>query len=110
MSPDTIRQLAQNCRRKDMRSLGFPRDWQPYKIQNPEFPGYTFTDISAWEFIADKLEQDPKFDVIPLDNPKGAKALVMKIPLPSDQVLYIKVQIGSGIKAIGRSFHVSDIY
>ena len=111
MNPETLRQLIASCRRKDRRFLGFPRDWNPSRIKNPEIEGYYFTESSAWEFIADKLEAKHPYEVVHLDNPPGALALVMKIQLLAEEpLLYVKVQVGVGNKAIGRSFHYSDHY
>ena len=111
MNSETLRQLIASCRRKHMRVLGFPRDWSATRVKNPENDGYCFTDAGAWEFIADKLETKHKFEEIVLDNPKGALAIVMKIQLTtSEPLLYVKIQLGVGNMAIGRSFHYSDHY
>lgn len=111
MNSDTLRQLIASCRRKDMRSLGFPRDWAPSRIKNPNMDGYFFTEAGAWELIAEKLETGHVFEEIPLDNPKGASAIVMKIQLAtSAPLLYVKIQVGVRNMAIGRSFHYSDHY
>ena len=71
-------------------------------------PGYTFTDDSAWEFIASNLESGRTYEMVTLDFPAGAPAIVMLIPLPSEaKPLYVKVEIGVACKAIGRSFHLT---
>lgn len=111
MNADTLRQLIANCRRKHMRFLGMPRDWAPHRIKHPEIDGFCFTDASAWEFVAEKLEAGHPYEEMLLDNPKGALAIVMHIQLTaSDPLLYVKVQVGVGNKAIGRSFHYSEHY
>lgn len=111
MNEETLRQLIANCRRKNMRSLGFPREWTPEKVKNPEMDGYCFTEVGAWEFVADKLTAGHEFEVMILDNPNGALAIVMKIQLSaSDPSLYVKIQLGAGNKALGRSFHYSNYY
>jgi hypothetical protein len=108
MNADTLRQLIKNCRNKKERFVGFPRDWAPYKIINPAENEECFTDISAWEFIAEKLEAGHEFEEIRLNTPPGALAIVMKIQLTTEApLLYIKIQIGARNKAIGRSFHYS---
>ena len=108
MSPDTLRQLIGNCRIKKERTLGFPRDWIPTKIRNPEANGDYFTEAGAWEFIAAKLEKGHAFDEISLDTPQGATAIVMKIQLKTGEpLLYIKIQVGIRNRPIGRSFHYS---
>lgn len=110
MNSDTLRQLIANCRSKKGRSLGWPLDWAT-RVRNPESDGYFFTEAGAWEFVAGKLEAGHLFDEVVLENPQGALAIVMKIQLTtSDPLLYVKIQIGAGNKAIGRSFHYSDHY
>jgi hypothetical protein len=112
MNADTFRQLVANCRLAKYRFLGFPRDWVPHKVRNPDggfFP--YFTDSSAWDFIAGKLEDGHPFEELTLDEPKGALAIVMHIELhPGEPLLYVKIQVGTGNKAIGRSFHYSEHY
>lgn len=111
INPETLRQLIGNCRKSSGRFLGFPRDWCPFRISNPASPGFYFSDISAWEFIADHLESCHPHEVIELKNPPGALAIVMQIALPGGgQPLYVKVQVGVSNKAIGRSFHLSERY
>lgn len=110
MNPETLRQLITNCRRSDKRVLGFPRDWSPSRVNNPACKGFTFTEAGAWEFVADTLASGHPYDLIPLDTPQNALAVVLKIRLTdTDPLLYVKIQIGAG-KAIGRSFHYSDRY
>jgi hypothetical protein len=109
MDPDlsSIRhQLAVLARRKRARTLGWPRDWQPTEVTNPE-DGQPFTPPGAWEFIADVLEQrsDIQLEVVQLEEPAGASGYVLCVPL-KEAVLYIKLQLGSG-RIIGRSFHYS---
>ena len=109
MHQETLRQLAQNCRRKDCRFLGLPRDWNPGIIENPEFRGFYFTELSAWELIAHLIDTGHPYEDFNFDNPKGAVGIVMKVKLFDDKpLLYIKVQLGANNRAIGRSFHYSD--
>ena len=55
-----------------------------------------------------KLESGHPYDMVTLDVPAGAEALVMLIPLPNERKpLYIKVEVGAACKPIGRSFHLS---
>lgn len=92
--------------------MGLPSDWCPHKILNPEMPpGYYFTDESAWELIASKLESGHPYEETLLTTPLDALALVMLIQLQGyDRHLYVKVQVGKSNKAIGRSFHISHIH
>ena len=58
-----------------------------------------FTDASAWEFIASKLEQMHPVEVIHLNKPEGAKGYVMKIDIDANSPkLYVKLQLGAGKK------------
>ena len=113
MNSDALRQLIANCRKSRERFLGthlrLPSDWCPFKILNPEEPpGYYFTDQSAWEFIASKLESGHVYQEKTMDTPLGALAIVMEIQINGyDRPLYVKVQIGNANKPIGRSFHIS---
>ena len=109
MHPETLRQLAQNCRRKDCRFLGFPRDWNPGSVENPDALGFPLTDFSAWDLIANLLDAGHPYEDFIFDNPRDAVGLVMKVRIHENKPdLYIKLQLGSGNKAIGRSFHYSD--
>lgn len=109
MHPDSLRQLIANCRRKGGRRIGYPCDWQPGRVRQPDMPGYYFTERGAWELIAEKLETGHPYEEIRLDMPLGEPAIVMKIDfMNGDPVVYVKVQIGVASTAIGRSFHYSD--
>lgn len=116
MNTDALRQLIANCRKSRERfvgrpEMGLPSDWCPRKILNPEMPaGYYFTDESAWEFIASKLESGHSYEKVPLKTPPDAWAVVMNIQIAGYQRhLYVKVQVGKANKAIGRSFHISYV-
>ena len=111
---DSIRhQLVVLARRSNARVTEFsrdrPTDWRPGKVRDPAGRLWThFTHASAWELIADKLEDGHDVETIELQKPPGAKGYVMKIDLePSSPPLYVKLQLGSG-KIIGRSFHYSE--
>lgn len=86
-----------------------PTDWRPSQVLNPDgiLDSY-FTDSSAWELIATKLESGHPVEVVELYKPRGAKGYVMKVDIESGKPqLYIKLQLGSG-QIIGRSFHYSS--
>lgn len=111
---DSIRrQLIVLARRGRSRITEFtrdrPTDWRPGQVRNPAGVLDThFTDASAWELIASKLEDGHLVEVVALDKPPGAKGYVMKIDIePGQPRLYVKLQLGSG-KIIGRSFHYSE--
>lgn len=109
----TRSQLVVLARRRRARTSAFspsrPTDWRPTRVRNPEGVLDTyFTDTTAWEFIAAKLEAGEPVEVIDLRRPQGAKGYVMKITLGADvPTLYVKLQLGSGI-IFGRSFHYSE--
>lgn len=106
------REAAILARRRKARSSAFspdaPTDWRPQTVLNPVVDGDYFTPDGAWEFIAERLEDENQVvEWIELNKPPGKKALVMIISEdPKD--IYIKVQLGSG-KINGRSFHYSDV-
>ena len=109
----TRRQLVQRARNSRTRTAVFtwqrPTDWRPGEVYNPEgvLESY-FTDSTAWEFIAARLEADEAVEVVQLRKPKGAQGYVMKIDLgPGVPELYVKLQMGPK-KVIGRSFHYSE--
>ena len=110
---ETRSELVVLARRRRARTSAFsssrPTDWRPTRVRNPEGVLDThFTDSTAWEFIAARLEAGEEVEVIPLRQPPGAKGYVMKIDLGADvPVLYVKLQRGSG-RIIGRSFHYSE--
>lgn len=106
MNPDTLRQLIASCRSGRSRTVGRPSVWLPKNVRDPSNPEWPFTDAGAWHFIADLLESGHEYYEMVLDNPAGAKAICLTVVAPPpDPAIYIKVQIGAGNKAIGRSFH-----
>ena len=112
---DSIRhQLIILARRSNARTPDFrrdrPTDWRPGEVHDPAGALWPyFTHASAWELIADKLEDGHDVEIVELRKPPGAKGYVMKIDLePNKRPLYVKLQLGSG-KIIGRSFHYSEL-
>ena len=110
---ETRRQLAMLARRNWARITEFrperPTDWRPGQIRNPNGILDThFTDASAWELIASKLEEGHPVEVVELRKPVGARGFVMKIELEPDRPrVYVKLQLGAG-RIVGRSFHYSE--
>ena len=92
-----------------MFSRDRPTDWRPTEVRNPDgLLDAHFTDSTAWELIAARLEVGAEVEVIELRQPPGAKGYVMKMELGTDvPKLYVKLQLGAG-KIIGRSFHYSE--
>lgn len=103
---ETRREFASLARRKEGRRLGWPRDWRPQEVRNPETQE-PFTESGAWWFIAEKLEEGHVIEEIPMDDRPGTRGYVMEVDIGSDvPPLYVKLQRGSG-KVVGRSFHYS---
>ena len=86
-----------------------PSDWRPGQVRNPNgILDDHFTDSTAWELIAERLEAGEHVEVIDLRQPRGARGYVMRIDLgPELPKLYVKLQLGSG-RIFGRSFHDSE--
>lgn len=108
MNPETLRQLVANCRKSSGRSIGRPHEWTPHRVEIPGLPGFFFSDAGAWDLIADKLDEGIEYQEISLDTPYGSTAIVLCVGIdPKRPPVYMKVQVGNGSCAIGRSFHYS---
>ena len=85
-----------------------PTKWRPWEVRNPaDELSAPFTEASAWELIASKLENGHDVEVVELRKPKGKRGYVMRIELePAAPKLYVKLELGSG-RIFGRSFHYS---
>ena len=109
----TRRLLIRLARSSRSRTSDFrrdrPTDWRPTDVRNPlGLLNTHFTNPTAWELIAARLEQGEQVEVIELNKPKGRLGYVMLIDLGRDVPrLYVKLQLGAGV-VIGRSFHYSD--
>lgn len=107
---DEIRQqIVSRARRKECRIHAFsdlrPCVWQPESVINEH--GFAFTSESAWNFVADCVEDGEALEELKLEHPPGEIAYVMKILLPDAHArIYIKVQL-LGNSILGRSFHYS---
>lgn len=109
---ETRRQLVDRAKSAKMRSFAFrpdrPTDWCPGHVRNLNAVlGNAFTDISAWDLIATKLEDGHPVETVELNRPPGKTGYVMKIDLGQERPVYVKLQL-AGKKVIGRSFHYSD--
>lgn len=106
-------ELAVLARRKSARITEFrrerPTDWRPSQVSNPDglLDAY-YTDESAWELIASKIEEGQPIEMVELSRPPGRTGYVMLIELGSDAPapVYVKLELGSG-RIYGRSFHYS---
>ncbi len=110
---DTRRLLVRLAESPRTRRLGTPPKrpsrWIPFTVPNPEAPfDMQFTDVSAWEFIASRLEQGEHVEMIEMDRPAGATGYVMKLEIsPNSPKLYVKLELTAS-KIVGRSFHLAD--
>ena len=103
------RELAVLCRRTWCRTLGWPRDWRPHSVVNPNDEDLqVFTETGAWEFVAELLDCGHPIETIDLDHPRGKKGYVLLANGGEGRPqIYIKLQLGSG-RVLGRSFHYSE--
>jgi hypothetical protein len=108
---DIRRQLVRAARAKHLRThewtRDIPTDWNPTSVRNPE-TGLVFTEVSAWDFVANLIEMGHPLQEVELDKPPCATGYVMLVPLePGKPDLYIKVHPYGGGRVYGRSFHYS---
>ena len=103
-------EIARRARTKQLRSFDFCREepvvWKPTEVINPDC-GICFTDITAWHFIADRVEQGCAIYEVMLRKPPGAIGYELHLPgVPGSPGIYVKFRlIQNGIR--GRSFHNS---
>jgi hypothetical protein len=101
-------QLAVLARRKKSRDWNWnpdcPTEWQPTQVIDPRSSN-PFTHDGAWDFIAERLEQENTvIEEVILDNPPKKKAYVLRESTAHGEI-YIKIHFGNGGKIKGRSFH-----
>ena len=91
-----------------MFSRDRPTEWKPTEVRNPKgILDDRFTDTSAWDLIASRLEAGEPVEAVTLRQPPGRTGYVMKFRLETDAPLvYVKLELGSGV-VFGRSFHYS---
>lgn len=68
-----------------------------------------FTRRSAWEFIAEQLENGVAVSEEPLHEPPGATGYEFTVEIPgATDPLYVKIELSrGGDRVYGRSFHPS---
>lgn len=99
--------LLERGRRNAEFSRKAPTRWNPFQVLSPE-TGMPYSDVGAWDLIAELLRAGHPLECIDLDKPIGKKGYVMKFRISVGRPpLYIKLQLGSG-SVLGRSFHYSD--
>jgi len=66
-----------------------------------------FTEVGAWNFVADSVEDGVTIEEVVLEKPPGATGYVIKVTVSRTDTIYIKLRL-RGTLVIGRSFHYSD--
>lgn len=110
--PEEIRaELIRCCRRPGSRTYEWtstrPTVWQPTTVTDPRSPiGLCFSDLSAWSYIADLLDEGTPVRQKVMEKPLGAIGYEMEVHIEGRSSIYIKVELSGG-RVIGRSFHNS---
>lgn len=100
--------FARDKRRRLARHTAeYPSPWHPTGLTNPA-TGEVFTDVGAWEWVADQLEAGVEVWPAKLDHPPGKIGWYFTRPsaFPPSEI-YVKLQAG-GDHVRGRSFHISE--
>lgn len=107
---DIRRQLASLAASRKTRvvpkSADMPCRWFPGTVLDLE-GNQSFTEAGAWEFVIACLEAGNPLKPVPLRKPPGRTGYVMNIADARGNIIYIKLQLGSG-RVYGRSFHYSQ--
>lgn len=103
-------EIARCARDRRLRSFDFtaeePVVWKPNEVINPE-SGIPFTDITAWHFLADRVEAGCRITQVVLRKPPGEIGYELYLPGAAHcPAVYAKVCIKRG-RILGRSFHNS---
>ena len=94
------RRTTQQTRERPAR-LGF------HEIRHPE-SGYWLDRRTVWDVIVELLESNVPLEQVSLRKPPGTKGWVFKARLTRDgPLIYVKLQIVSGVTVALRSFHRS---
>ena len=101
---ELIRRARDKHRRQSVSKSTEPCRWYPHRILHPVL-GIPFTDVGAWNFIADLLSEGQEVTVINMEKPLGQVGYVMKTPGHKGcPYIYIKVTLSKNF-INGRSFH-----
>jgi hypothetical protein len=112
--PESIRmELIRNAESGRKRTSKFsplrPTDWRPTTVIDPRHPDkLCFTDLSAWDFIVEILQEGCDVRTIELQKPAGKVGY--EIVVPNNPQIYIKLQLCTPPGIVGRSFHVSEYH
>jgi hypothetical protein len=108
----TVRaELVLRARDKNRRTNAFrseePCDWRPRQMAHPQ-TGLPFTDVGAWNFIAELLESGCDVAEIVMQKPRGKTGYEILVAGPVGcPEIYIKLTLSSNM-VHGRSFHYSE--
>lgn len=82
----------------------FPSRWQPRTVLSAT-TNLPLSDAEAFELLAQKIESGWPVRQIPLRQPPGDRAYVLKFMIGT-QAIYAKFQVKSVF--VGRSFHIDE--
>ena len=104
---DLIQRARDKNHRQNVTKSAEPCRWYPHRVLHPSL-GIPFTDVSAWNFIADLLSVGHKVSVIEMKKPPGQQGYVLKAPgYTGCPEIYIKVTLSRNF-INGRSFHEDE--
>lgn len=104
-------ELVRLARDKKSRTAVFkvdaPSEWRPTSVLHPQ-SGLPFTDVGAWNFVADLLESGCEASAIAMEKPPGTTGyVILTSGYPGYPKIYIKLTLTASI-IHGRSFHNSE--
>lgn len=105
---ELIRFASSARTRKAQFTSQYPTKWHPTGLIDPR-SGQAFTDVGAWEWVAEQLEIPCDLFLRILDKPPGKKSYYFVSQGANGVKIYVKLQ-SCGDHVRGRSFHVSGQY
>jgi hypothetical protein len=111
ISSEIRSELVRRARNKRLRTSAFsgeePCDWRPHQVLQPE-SGLPFTDVGAWNFIADIVECGCDVREITMAKPLGKIGYeILAAGHQGCPQIYIKLTLSASL-IHGRSFHNSE--
>jgi hypothetical protein len=101
---ELIRRAQDKYRRRSVTTSSEPCRWYPHRVLHPAL-GIPFTDVGAWNFIANLLSDGCEVSVIRMKKPPGQAGYVLKTPgYTGCPQIYIKITLSKNY-INGRSFH-----
>ena len=100
------REIAILARQKRCRTSEWtadrPTEWRPHTVRDRN--GEFFTDVGAWDFVADLVENGHPMRQVVLEHPVGKIAFTMTVRVDREgPEIYIKLRLSKNV--IGYSFH-----